>query len=193
MFIPLLTCGYLFAYGILRLITRKYPKSDVGVNFLMSMIACYIFLYNRNTDYLFEYYLYDLVISFVSFDYIMIIHHFITIYAITPCYDLDDYTKALQVLTYMKASDIFMHHYKIINGFELDRYKILAYWQFYSILLTIMLWCVFRIVIPLSYLPLKLISSNVLLIALVLANVIWIIKFWNLLYKIPKRIREKWG
>lgn len=182
---------YLF---ILDRINVKYKnriyKHHQFVSNVMSNATCILFLYSGDINMLISYYWYDLIFMIWQKDILMILHHIITIYGISHSETHSDYNNMLIVLLRMKTGDVFMHYYKIIDSIKFNNeWQILAYFvQYTSVLITLLLWLIFRITFILGMFPFNTLKANMVVTSFTIVNIWWTCKMHILAKKIYRRI-----
>ncbi len=179
-----------FYLMFMRLLVN-FPKAHEVTTNITSMVACWSFLYTNNLNALTQYYWYDLVMSIVNYDIGMIIHHICTLFVFSKCPSYSDYPYIGGMLYLTKSVDVFMHHYKITSGLQLDRlYPVLIpTWQLFTVVYTILMWTVGRIIIPI-WVTTKLNEwqSKVIAVVFISANIYWVTKLGKLSIRIVKKI-----
>ena len=163
------------------------------VSNLISNITCVLFLFTHNKDLIFSYYWYDLTMMYLTLDKVMIIHHVFTLHGISHCPDYPDYDNIFSVLYIMKLADVFMHYYKILDTLQIDnRYSkfIIVFIQIITVILTGILWLIFRVFYILNMFPFKTDKTNFIVFAFIIANIYWITKLYRLVVKLNDKMLD---
>jgi hypothetical protein len=108
---------------------------------IMSMIACWDFVITGNMPRLEAYYIYDIMLSAFNYDFLMVGHHTLVMYAIYRT-DTPDYILGMAILRHAKFSDLFIYPFKLCQYFN---NRITNFVKTASLALTIVLWGLFRI------------------------------------------------
>ena len=135
---------YIAAYIALLINFKKYKQSNVIVTSIIAMSACWDYIINDNIYRLEVYYYYSIIISMLSFDYLMVGHHILVLYTIYRV-ETPDRVLALTLLRYAKISDVVIYLNKICQYMNTTGNKIVEHIRMLSILITIVLWTIFRV------------------------------------------------
>ncbi len=169
---------YFGMYFALSILTYRYPKSHQISSNIVSNASCWIYLLSNNVDRLISYYWYDLILMILHGDHLMILHHVFTLYGIMHCPSYVDYSKIMLMLRIIKASDILIHHYKIIDGFNPQgvRYLLAKIHQFIAVLYTCISWFLLRIIAVIYLFPFMSVKANVLIPVFLMLQIVWLWK-----------------
>ncbi len=132
----------IFAYILLRLVFYKIHRNDIISACIISSISCWDFVINNNLDRLEKYYIYSIIISCWHLDILMIAHHILVLYTMYRV-NTPDRELAMTLLRYAKISDIFAHVNKLCQYAK--QTNLLEHIRLISILITIVLWVIFRV------------------------------------------------
>ncbi len=179
---------YYVAYFTLLFLFRKYNKASDLVTNIISSFVCWRCILTRSTDWIISYYWYDLFIELYKKDYVMICHHLFTLYNLNWCSWYFDYYKIYRSLFLLKTGDLFMHHHKILENLELRKNKYVYYWQLAANSITLVLWLVFRVILPFGIYPFNYILLNVLGSIFHTINVIWVVKMYYLIRRTHNKL-----
>ncbi len=175
---------------LLTWLFKRYPKKEIIATNLISSFECWRYVLYGNLSHLIQYYWYGLIMMIIQKDWIMVAHHLFTIYGISHCPWYVDYNKVMDMLLVMKFSDLFIHHYKITNGLELERlYPIgIRVYQVITISITALMWFVFRIMLVATMYPFNSTKANILIPIFQLVILMWIVKLLKLAGSLVSKI-----
>lgn len=185
---------FFMMYILMRFITRRYQKRIVLSTNIISMLACWYFVWTNDFDTLVAYYWYDLVLVTLHGDLFMILHHCVSLYGLQQCPSHPDHEAIRLATMFMKSGDIFLHYYKLIDALELyNKYPLetrLA--QMVSVLVTIIRWMYYRIYKTMDLFPFE--SNTIQFVAMIfyMLNVMWIIKLCIQLKYITREVVSEW-
>jgi len=175
--------GLLFTYYLLQCVFYKYEKKQLLASNILAALNVYVYLYTGDIYWIRHYYIYDTTISILHKDYLIFIHHLITLYSITHYPDEPDYNNMLNILYAIKSSDLLLHHYQITKCLNFDSYYVKVY-QIFTIVITLVAWVVLRIGYVLSLMPFNSRKTHIVVFALHCANIWWMTKLYALVKKI---------
>ncbi len=193
-FPALISSTYLCFYLTLRAYLSSYKNSHTISSNVVSTVACWLYLSTKSLPLIIGYYWYDLLLTLINRNMLMVAHHTITLYAITICSSSVEYDVMLQLLYSMKYADIFLHQASIVA--ELSKNIRSSLWQLITTSLTIWLWLNYRIYASIKYISYLSWSSVIILIMILVSNIFWVIKltkkvkilFVNIVTEINKEI-----
>lgn len=185
--------GFCLFVGLYHYLAGKLlynPNGHLAASNLVSMIACWSYLYTKSETLIISYYWYDLVVSAVHYDMLMVAHHIFTLYAIMQCETHPDKVAITQILYAMKLSDILMHYYKISEHLKLKKIspKLVSRCQFFTVLFTAFSWTYYRFIYTSHFLPMQTMEANVLLPLFMAFSLVWLVKMFKLAFKLAKQI-----
>ena len=171
---------------VLNAIFRSYRKRQIASMHIISTLACLEFMFTRNLSALVAYYQYDLIVSFIVDDRLMMLHHVFTLYGIQHCSTFADWNAVWQILILMKSSDLLIHQYKITNALELEKRwpEFITRYQVFALTYTIITWMIYRVYYILRMMPFTTLKANIIIPIFVAFNLYWIHKQWSILLKV---------
>jgi hypothetical protein len=161
---------------------RKYKKAFEITSLIISSLACWLFVYSLDYNLLLSYYWYDIVLMIYNRDITMIAHHWLVIYGLCHCPTYGDYQNVLMMILSAKISDLFVHQNKIISYLDLESGNRTTFktaiklWRLSSILITLILWALFRFLFIMSLFPFNTLEANILMPIFLLVNAMWVPK-----------------
>lgn len=184
---------YFLMYALLRFVTKKYKKRQVLSSNLVSMYVCWRFLLVRDFSDVIAYYWYDLVLSIVARDPLMVLHHLVSLFGLQQCFWHPDYESIRLGAVLLKSGDLFLHHYKITDALELyNRFPLgTRIYQACTVFATILLWLYFRVFRALDVYPFETSMFHFVAVVFHCLNMMWIVKLCILLFKTIKRFSEE--
>ena len=197
--------NYLLYYLMLCKTLVHESNRHLIAKHLMSAIVCSVYCTTQDINLLIPYYWYDLLIEVIpdeslqtiryirefknanyrknyinhylsNLNYIMIIHHIITLYCITL--DFPDVDKIRQGIMLFKISDLFVHYDKILRltnlRFEYER--CVLYTRIILQSISSALWIIYRLYLPIYVFPFRTTTMYVIAVIFYLGNITWTIK-----------------
>jgi hypothetical protein len=152
----------------------------------VSALSCLQYVITKDISGIINYYWYDLVISIMAKNKIMIAHHIFTLYAISHCPSHVEYQNVINMMYYMKLSDVVLHHYKISNLLQLDiKYpKFIKTYQLITLSYTVCAWAYLRFYYCLTLLPLNTTEANIMLPGFLAVLFTWWYKLVKITYNV---------
>ncbi len=108
------------------------------------MVSGWSFIISGDLADLQSYYIYSMLIAMLHNDVLMILHHTLVLYAIYRV-ETPDRVLAMTLLRYAKISDVVAHVNKICYYINTSGNLIIEHIRLLSILITIVLWFIFRV------------------------------------------------
>lgn len=165
---------------------QKY--NEIVSSHILSMLHCWIFVYTENINTLLGYYLYDTIRSIAKKDLLMILHHLFTgiflLHGVNA--SPNDMTKIYFGTLWLKYSDMFLHHYKIIEyaGWTNQAPIFWRMYQIFTVLLTMYRWAVYRLIFPISMFWFDSMLNNIMALSFYIMSWLWMVKLFKLAKKI---------
>jgi hypothetical protein len=148
----------------------------------INIINTILFLIFRNVNLLIAYYVYDLIIIILCYkkDRLLIIHHIISLYALTINPSGPDYDNIMSTAYLQKLGDLFLHIQKIYGLRKVNIENVTTRITFLKIALCT--WILTRILLSFRCYPFH--AYDIWLIALLIhcANVIWAFKICGIYF-----------
>ena len=181
--------SYYIVYAILCALFRKQKNSSNIASHLISIFVCWNSVLLGSANGVISYYLYDLLLMIYKHDYLMIFHHIFTLYSLNSCQNDADHRLIYTSMFLLKTGDLFLHFAKLIEYLEYKDKKILLF-QFYANSATLILWTIFRVILPFGIYPFHSWSFNLLGITFHIINVIWTFKMHRIVKKSWRKIQQ---
>lgn len=174
----------LIIYFLLVLVFKNYEKKQILASNILAALNLYAYLWTENFELIINYYIYDTTITILHKDYLMLIHHMVTLYGITHCSDHADYYTMQKLVYIIKSSDLLFHHYQITKSLHLTQYKAVKIYQLFTIVFTMLAWTVLRFGVVISMMPFNTYKTHALVLFIHFANLWWLTKLFALSCKI---------
>lgn len=175
-------------YAILSYSFKNYENRHLLASNIVSLMCCWRYIAYKNTSHVISYYWYDLVLSIIKRDKLMILHHLFTLYALAHTILHPDYQVIVDVMYAVKCSDIFIHFDKIVKNLEFVN-TMSDLFRLTTILLTYVLWIKYRLIYIITYIPYLKTNTNVILaILFVCICAVWLCGLNNTVGELKKRI-----
>jgi hypothetical protein len=162
-------------YFSLYLILSSENKKELA-SLCISLLTTWKYVFVGGN--LLSYYVYDLILMLISRDYLMILHHLVSIYTLGLCPSHLDYNLVAYVFWLCKVGDLFIHVPKIMNLTDKPIIQKLII-QFISCVMTVILWIYFRIYL-FRYLDIRSVEYIFLYWVFQFFHILWIIKYSKL-------------
>ncbi len=174
---------YCIGYVSIRILCQNYRRNEAIAAYIISMISCWKFIIDNDYSLLEAYYWYDIIISILKRDMLMVAHHFLVIYVLYRT-NTPDHHIGLLILKYAKISDITAHINKILQSIEVNT-NLIKDIRLISLLITIMLWLIFRLgYIIYVYNYVVLYESKIMLIVFTMFTAWWIYKLMCIAHRL---------
>jgi hypothetical protein len=175
--------------------TAQYYKFTRSVKFgitATSIIANYMYLLTGNIPLLIGYYIYDLFIHIINFNPLFILHHLITLSAISICPEDPDYNRIHLALWYLKIGDIFIHYKKLISytPWYKSHPKQSRELMLISLLLSYVLYIIYRVILPIKIYPFHSFTNLMIGLLIHLANILWVCVIYQSTIKIANQLNR---
>lgn len=171
---------------------RTWRTADLAWKYTpicISMLTCWRYVLFRDVTQLVQYYWFDLLVSIVQLDTLMVVHHIVTLYLLAFCPDDPDYAIIQKVIYGIKCGDIVMHYTNITRGLQLKTTKMLLVSQLLANVYTVIAGLWFRLYCIVAAMPINDLFGNIVAAALVYMNVFWLWKFAKNASKIVKTLK----
>lgn len=165
---------FLFIYALCYGLEVKKDK-QLAIT-LVNFINTYVYIYTTNNNWLLAYYCYDLYHQITNCSFIYIVHHLASIYVIEYARVYQS-VKLFDLILLMKIGDLFIHIPKVIKQTEFyNMYPMISNILIsINMLLSIALYVIFRIVLPINYYPFEY-PMMIFAVGFHISNVLWCCK-----------------
>jgi hypothetical protein len=168
---------YLLYFCLLYLFQNNKRSTELSA-LVVSSLVCWKCILFRSHAGIVSYYWYDLFLMIHKKDKLMILHHLFSLYSLNTCSWDPDYERIYTSLFLLKTGDLFLHHYKISDIIDIPKTKWVYIYQLVISFLTLVLWIVFRIILPFGMYPFYNKYYEVSCMVLHIVNFLWVVKLY---------------